>query len=70
MVIENWRKWWQLFSVQALAVAGAIPLIWSQLPDDLKANIPATWMGGISAVVAVCGIIGRMVKQSTITEKP
>ncbi|AFJ98839.1 hypothetical protein ES15_1266 [Cronobacter sakazakii ES15] len=69
MVIENWRKWWRLFSVQALAVAGAIPLIWSQLPDDVKANIPASWMGTITAVVAVCGIIGRLVKQPTVTEK-
>lgn len=49
--------------LQALAVAGAIPVIWSQLPDDVKAMIPAGWMGTITAVIAVCGIIGRLVKQ-------
>lgn len=68
MVIENWQKGWKLFSVQALAVAGAIPVIWSQFPDDMKAMIPAGWMGTITAVIAVCGIIGRLVKQPAVTD--
>lgn len=67
MIIKNWQKGWKLFSVQALAVAGAIPVIWSQLPDDVKAMIPASWMGGITAVVAVCGIVARLVKQPAVT---
>lgn len=63
MIIENWRKSWRLFSVQALAVAGAIPVAWSQLPDGLKAMIPAGWMGTVTAVAAVCGIVGRLIRQ-------
>lgn len=69
MVIDNWKQGWKLFSVQALALAGAIPVIWTQLPDDVKAMIPASWMGVITAVVAVCGIIGRLVKQPAVTDK-
>ncbi|MBY6255731.1 MULTISPECIES: hypothetical protein [Enterobacteriaceae] len=68
MVIENWKQSWKLFSVQALAVAGTIPVIWSQLPDDVKAMIPASWMGAITAVVAVCGIVGRLVKQPAASD--
>jgi hypothetical protein len=44
------------------------PVIWSQLPDDVKAMIPASWMGVITAVVAVCGIVGRMVKQPAASD--
>ena len=67
MVIENWKQSWKLFSVQALAVAGVIPAIWAGLPDHIKAIIPASWMGSITALVAVCGIIGRLVKQPAAT---
>lgn len=62
--IEDWKQAWKWFSVHCLALAGAIPAAWVWLPGDLKDHIPPQYMGAIVGVVAVCGIVGRLVDQS------
>lgn len=64
-LIEEWKQCWRWFSVHALALAGAIPVVWAELPDDMKASIPASAMATITGIVALCGIVGRVVKQET-----
>ncbi|BBJ59156.1 hypothetical protein EAS17NKHM_025520 [Enterobacter asburiae] len=61
--VEDWRRAWRWFSVHALITAGAIPSVWVNLPGDLKDAIPPEMMGTVTAIVAVCGLIGRMVNQ-------
>ncbi|WP_279025110.1 hypothetical protein [Gibbsiella quercinecans] len=63
-LIEEWRQCWRWFSTWALTLAGAIPAVWAELPPDLKFVIPASLMGTITAVVAVCGIVGRVINQT------
>lgn len=52
-------KW---FSVQASAVALALPIAWPQLPEDFQNAIPGGLVTAM-AVASLLALVGRMVKQ-------
>ena len=58
--IENAWKW---FSVQAMALAGALQLVWIGLPDDLKASVPRNLITYITVALLALGVCGRLVQQ-------
>lgn len=62
-LVDDWKRCWRWFSIHCLALAGAIPATWATLPDDLKSHIPAECMGTVTLVVAVCGVVGRLIDQ-------
>lgn len=62
-LIPEWRKAWRMYSVQALAAVAMLPLVWSELPVEIKALIPAEWNPYILAGVAFAGMIGRLLDQ-------
>ena len=61
--IDNLPQLWKMWSVRILAVLAVIAGILDQIPDDVKAMIPAQYLGYIVAGVSVCGIIARAIKQ-------
>lgn len=61
--IDNASQIWKLWSVQILAVLALVASVWEQIPDSVKAMIPAQYLGYIVAFVSVCGIIARAIKQ-------
>ena len=62
-LIHNWRATLHAYSTWALGAVVAIPALWLQVPDELKALIPAQGMAKITVLVAVAGLIGRFVDQ-------
>lgn len=67
-LVKNWKDAWKWHSTQAMTVAAAIPIVWAQLPTDLKQSIPDAWMPWIAGGVLVAGIIGRLRDQSNAGE--
>ena len=67
-LVKNAKKAWKWWSVQALAISGALPVVWVTLPPDLKAGVPDDVVPYIAAVVAGAGIIGRVVDQGGADE--
>ncbi|HBZ4253129.1 hypothetical protein [Raoultella planticola] len=63
-LVDDWKSAWRWFSMHALVLAGIIPTVWAELPTDLKTAIPPGAMGTITAVIAACGVVGRLVSQS------
>ena len=63
-LVDDWKSAWRWFSMHALALTGVIPTVWAALPPDLKASIPPGTMDTITAVIAACGVVGRLVSQS------
>ncbi|HFG0069304.1 hypothetical protein V6124_11840 [Klebsiella pneumoniae] len=63
-LVDDWKSAWRWFSMHALVLAGIIPTVWAELPTDLKTAIPPGAMGAITAVIAACGVVGRLVNQS------
>lgn len=59
----NWQSCMKWFSVQAMVLAGAIQTTWMNIPDDLKATVPETWVSTTTVVLMVLGVIGRVIKQ-------
>lgn len=63
-LVDDWKSAWRWFSMHALVLAGVIPTVWVELPPGLKTAIPPGAMGAITAVIAACGVVGRLVNQS------
>jgi ABC-type uncharacterized transport system permease subunit len=63
-LVPDWRAAWRWFSVQALVVLAALPLVWSTLPADLRAYLPDGWEPYVLLLVAVGGLAGRLIDQT------
>lgn len=68
-LIANWREAWKMYSVQALAVIAALPIIWASLPEEWRAEIPSEWIKVMVVMVAIAGILGRIIDQPGV-KKP
>lgn len=66
MLIENWKKAWKFFSVQAMGFGVAMSTTYGLMYDQLKDTIPAEQMAIVTAVVFVVGILGRLKKQNAV----
>jgi hypothetical protein len=58
------EKPWRLWSVQIFAVIAALPVVWAELPPDIKAMIPDGWSPYIVTLIAIGGIVARSIPQS------
>jgi len=61
-LVDDIKDAWRWISVQASAVAIALPVAWMAMPDDFKDAIP----GGLVSLMAgasLVALIGRGVKQ-------
>ena len=66
-LVPDWRKAWRWFSVQAFAFLAVIPVVWMNLPPDVKAMVPDSWNQWIFLVIslaAVLGGVGRVIDQN------
>jgi hypothetical protein len=61
--VEDAKKAWRWFSVQAMALALAIQGAWEMVPDDMKAGIPPKLVTAVTVGLLLLGIAGRLVKQ-------
>jgi hypothetical protein len=64
-LVDNARNAWRWFSVQSMAVAGAIQGTWLALPPDLKSRVPADLVDMLTLAVLALGIVGRVVDQGS-----
>ena len=62
--VENVKFAWKWYSVQALGVLTVFPIVWIELPADIKSRIPDEWTPYVVSVVALGGLIGRLKAQS------
>ena len=62
-LVENWKQCWRWFSVQALAAVALLPVVWPSLPPQVTGWVPESWRPWILVLLAVAGIIGRLVDQ-------
>jgi len=65
-LIDNWRKAWRMFSVQALALLAALPAVWMTLPEDIKLMVPADWTKYLMIAIALGGLVGRLIAQPAV----
>lgn len=61
-LIDNWRKAPKMNSVQAFAAIAALQGVWQASPE-LQAIMPQEYVQLVSAVLALLGIIGRLIAQ-------
>jgi hypothetical protein len=62
-LVDDAKKAWKWFSVQAMTLAIAIQGAWEMIPDDMKAGIPPKLVTVVTVGLLALGIAGRLVKQ-------
>ena len=60
-MVEDWKSAWRWFSVQALTIIAAIPLVWPMIPPDVQAWLPEQYRPYVILALALGGIVGRVV---------
>lgn len=62
-LIDEWRRAWRWFSMQAMVAVAAIQGAWAAIPDDLKRHFPGRLITAVSVGLLLLGIGGRLVRQ-------
>jgi hypothetical protein len=62
-LVNDWRKSWRWFSMQAQAAGVALQGSWLLVPEDVKTQIPGTIVTGIAMFLLIAGMLGRLVVQ-------
>lgn len=62
-LVNDVRRAWRWFSVQAMLWAAAIQGAWEFAPADLKAGMPPKLVTIVTVTLLALGIAGRLVKQ-------
>jgi hypothetical protein len=69
-MVDEARKAWRWFSVQAMVLAGAVQGAWAAFGDDLKQNVPHWLVTTITLGLLAAGVGGRLVKQPSKEAQP
>ena len=64
-LVPNAKQAWRWFSVQLLALTGALQIAWETLPADALSVIPPDWRGYITIGLILAAIVGRLIDQGT-----
>lgn len=62
-LVEDWKKCYKWFSVQAMSVSAATLGAWEVLPERFQKAIDQTTIKQMVCVLLVLGVIGRLVDQ-------
>ncbi|UVS95634.1 hypothetical protein [Burkholderia glumae] len=62
-LIEDWKRAWRLYSVHAMLIAAVLGIVEAGLAAAHIAWLPEWVFGALTALIAVSGIVGRIVKQ-------
>lgn len=62
-MVNGWRGAWRWWSIQALALQGAVGAAWLAVPDDMRAAVPAAWIAVAAIVLTTLGVAGRLIQQ-------
>ena len=62
-IVSDWKQAWKWFSVQAFVVIALLPMVWAELPQDVKAMLPPEWRPWVFSIIALAGVLGRVKDQ-------
>lgn len=65
-LVDEAEKWWRMFSIQAMVLAGAIQGAWVFIPPEMQATIPQSWLRAATIALLVLGVVGRLVDQPKV----
>lgn len=62
-LVDDWRRAWTWFSVQAMVVATAIEGAWTEFPQTMQTILPESVAHKVAVAALFLGIFGRLLKQ-------
>lgn len=63
-LVEGWRNFWKWNSVQVMAVLAVLPIVWMEIPPDVKEMVPLSWRPWIMSTLAISAIFARLRNQT------
>jgi len=62
-LVPNVEKAWRWFSMQAMALSLGAAAAWLAVPQEMRDQVPDTWLAIGAVTLATLGMIGRLVEQ-------
>lgn len=62
-LVSDYKRVWRYYSTQALLLLAAAPLIWAEMPPDVRDMVPEGWRPWLLAGMAASGVVGRYISQ-------
>lgn len=62
-LVPDASKVWTYYSAQIYAFLVVVPIIWQQIPDEIKDYLPESWRPWVIALFALSGLAGRYIDQ-------
>ena len=62
-LVDDAKECWKWVSMWCMTLAGTIQGAWMYIPEDMKASIPTGVIQGLTIVLLVVGMAGRVIKQ-------
>lgn len=59
-LVADAKEWWKWNSTHVAAIFAAMPVAWSQMPSDIKAQVPDGAMPWIGAVMFIGYMAARL----------
>ena len=69
-LVDDAKNCWRWLSIQFPALNIAFLGTWGALPAKFQDVIPTPWVMGISAVLIVLGVAGRLIDQTPPKDAP
>lgn len=63
-LVSDAKDFWKWHSTHLVTIAAAFPLVWTELPEDIKAWIPPEWMPWVTVAILIGALVGRVRDQS------
>lgn len=67
-LVQGWQSAIKWHSMQVLALLAAVPVLWEQVPVEIKALIPEQYNPWIVTGLAIIGMVLRLVKQPSVSK--
>lgn len=67
---DDAKKFYRMYSVWAMALAGAIQGAWVFVPDDMKSSLPPHIVQYVTITLMVLGVTGRLTSQFSVRREP
>ena len=62
-LVPNWKRAWRWMSVWFITIVAAMPLVWMEMPPEVRNQIPDAWLPFISIAIFVIGLMSRLKNQ-------
>lgn len=72
-LVKGWETWWRKWSTWLISTGASLVLaapeitrVWQELPPEIQATLPSSWVQTIGGFIVLCAIPASMIRQQRL----